>query len=266
MGRIGILAGAGKLPVMVQNNYPDALAIRFDGMASDVKNAHVFRFEHLGAMFDLLTDQNVSRVCMVGGISRPKLDPTLFDDGMKEIAPRLASAMAGGDDGLLKTIITLFAERGFETVGVHELLPELTATDGVLTKSRPTDQQIADIGRADTILSALSPVDIGQAVVVEQGICLGIETIQGTDFLLGQVNATRAQLRRGSGVLVKRPKIGQDLRVDMPTIGPATVQNAARAGLAGIAISSGSVLLVDRNKLLDDADELGLFIVAGAPE
>ena len=266
MGRIGILAGAGQLPVLLQNNYPDALVIAFDGMESDVQNAQVFRFEHLGGLFELLTNQNITRVCMVGGLSRPKLDPALFDDGMKAIAPRLASAMASGDDGLLKTIISIFAERGLETVGVHELLPELTAPDGVLTKVKPNDQHINDIKRADAILSALSPVDVGQAVVVEHGICLGIETIQGTDYLLDQVYSTRSQLRRGKGVLVKRPKLGQDLRVDMPTIGPATVHNAARAGLAGIAISSGCVLLADRTKLLEDADALGLFVVAGAME
>lgn len=266
MDRLGILAGAGQLPALVQKDYPDAIAITFDGMASDVQNAHVFRFEKLGALFELLAEENVTRVCMVGGLSRPNLDPALFDNGMKAIAPRLAAAMAGGDDGLLKTIISIFAEKGFETVGVHELLPELTASDGVLTKALPSDQHIDDIGRADAILSALSPVDIGQAVVVEQGICLGIETIQGTDFLLEQVRFTHTRLRRGKGVLVKRPKLGQDLRVDMPTIGPATVQNAAHAGLAGIAISSGSVLLVDRTKLLEEADTLGLFIVAGAPQ
>lgn len=266
MGRLAILGGAGRLPVLVQSHHPDALAIGFEGTTTELSDAQIVAFEEMGGLFDFLSSSGVDRVCMVGGLSRPALDPARFDDGMTKIAPRLMQAMAGGDDGLLREIIKIFSERGFETIGAHALVPEITAEAGVLSKAQPSDTDLSDIRRADAILSALSPVDVGQAVVLAGGLCLGIETIQGTDALLAQVAETPDQLRRAKGVLLKRPKDGQDLRVDMPTIGPATVQSAATAGLAGIAITPGAVLLVDRENIIAEANRLGLFIIASVPE
>lgn len=265
MGRLAILGGAGQLPVMVQKHHPDALAIGFEGMPTDLSHATTVAFEHMGGLFETLTAAGVDRVCMVGGLSRPNLDPSQFDEGMRHIAPRLMQAMAGGDDGLLREIIALFAERGFETVGAHTLVPEITASAGVLTQAQPSDADFADIARADAILRALSPVDVGQAVVVGGGLCIGIETVQGTDALLAMVKETPEHLRRAKGVLVKRPKVGQDLRVDMPTIGVATVKNASDAGLAGIALTPGEVLLLDQKAIVRKADALGLFLIASDP-
>ena len=265
MGRLAILGGAGQLPVMLQQRYPDAVAVGFQGMQTEMSDPRIVAFEKLGGLFEMLASEGVDHVCMVGGLSRPNLNPSDFDAGMREIAPRLMGAMAGGDDGLLREIIAIFEERGFETRGIHVLLPELIADEGVLTSCAPSDQDISDIDRADMILDALAPVDVGQAAVVAGGLCLGIETIQGTDALLYLVKATPEKLRRAPGVLVKRPKKGQDLRVDMPTIGPATVQNAADAGVSGLAISPGQVLLVEKPKMIELANKLGLFIVAREP-
>ena len=242
--------------------YPDAFIVSFEGMQTEVSSDTCVRFEHLGSLFKRLHHEGVVKIVMAGAMSRPSLNPTDFDDGMAKIAPQLLAAMSGGDDGLLREIIKIFEDQGFQVVGAHSLLPELTAPEGVLCGPEISDEQKADIRRADSILGTLSPVDVGQAVVVEAGICLGVETIQGTDALLEFVSNTSDNLRRGSGILVKRPKVGQDLRVDMPTIGPATVQNAITAGLAGIVISPGSVLLVDRDAIVDMASKAGFFVVA----
>ncbi len=265
MGRLAILGGAGQLPVALQQRYPHAIAVGFQGMQTEMVDPRTVAFEKLGSLFDMLAEEGVDQVCMVGGLSRPNLNPAEFDAGMHEIAPRLMGAMAGGDDGLLREIISIFEERGFTTKGIHALLPELVAEEGVLTTAGPSDQDLADISRADAILRALSPVDVGQAVVVAGGLCLGIETIQGTDALIRHVSSTPDRLRRAAGVLVKRPKKGQDLRVDMPTIGPATVQNVADAGIAGLAITPELVLLVDKPAMIELANRLGLFIVARPP-
>ncbi len=262
MSRLAILAGSGQLPVSIDKVFPDALKIAFDGMPTDIEPDHVFKFEHLGTVFETLHANGVERVVMAGAMSRPSLDPSLFDTGMALIAPRLLASMAGGDDGLLREIIQIFEEQGFKVVGAHSLLPELTADEGQLSTGELTDTVQADIKRADAILGSMSPVDVGQAVVVEGGVCLGIETIQGTDALLGFVASTAKHLRRGSGVLVKRPKVGQDLRVDMPTIGPATIKNAKQAGLSAIVISPGSVLLLDRESLITTANEAGILLLA----
>jgi len=262
MSRHAILAGSGQLPVSLAAAYPEALKIAFTGMPTAVTPDGVFKFEHLGTLFERLHAEGVDRVVMAGAMSRPPLDPTQFDTGMQAVAPRLMAAMSGGDDGLLRAIIKIFEDQSFRVVGVHSLLPELTANEGVLSRLGISDAALRDIKRADMILGSMSPVDVGQAVVVEGGVCLGVETIQGTDALLDFVAHTKPELRRGVGVLVKRPKVAQDLRVDMPTIGPETIRQAKRAGLAGIVVSPGSVLLVDRKALIYAADDAGMFLVA----
>ena len=262
MSRLAIIAGSGQLPVSIAVDFPDAFIVSFEGMETNVHSDVSFRFEHLGHLFKRLHQEGVERVVMAGAMSRPSLDPAAFDDGMKIFAPRLMAAMSGGDDGLLRQIISIFEEQGFRVVGAHSLLPDLTAVEGMLIGELTSKALLNDITRADAILGSLSPVDVGQAVVVEGGVCLGVESIQGTDALLDFVEQTPKYLRRGAGVLVKRPKVAQDLRVDMPTIGPATVDKVKKAGLAGIVVSPGSVLLVDREELLDRATASGIFIAA----
>lgn len=264
MNRLAILAGAGELPLELAAAHPDALFVRFtDGaMPEGSDNAYV-SYEKFGEMFDTLRAARVSEVVFAGGLSRPALNPANFDAKMLDLAPRFMAAMQGGDDGLLRAVITAFEEHGFAVRGAHDLLPGLTADSGVLVGS-PSDVDLQDISRARQILRALGPMDVGQGAVVAQGQPLGIETAQGTDAMLGFVGASRPSALSG-GVLVKMPKPAQDLRVDMPAIGCGTVIKAAEAGLNGIAITAGRVLLIERDALLTVAKEAGLFIVADAP-
>jgi DUF1009 family protein len=140
-------------------------------------------------------------------------------------------------------------------VGAHALRPDLVAEAGCLAGG-PLP---GDVARARAVLDALGPLDVGQAAVAARGQVLGIETLQGTDAMLDFV----ARTAPGSGgVLVKRPKPGQDLRFDMPAIGPDTVRHAAAAGLAGIEIAAGRVLLLDRDAVLAACAETGLSLWA----
>lgn len=259
MADLAILAGSGALPVALAAQHPEALVITFEGVAAEVVGC-VHRFECLGAVFDHLAAEGVSRVVMAGAMARPPLDPAAFDDTMRALAPRLLAAMQAGDDGLLRFVISLFEERGLSVVGAHELLPALTAAPGWHIGPETVSEE--DVAQANRILAALGPLDLGQGVVVAGGLCLGIETLQGTDALLRFVGETPANLRRAPGVLVKRPKPGQDLRVDMPAIGPETLRRAAEAGLAGVVISPGAVLVLDRAALEAEALRLGLFVSA----
>ena len=222
-------------------------------------------FERLGALFDALRADSVTDVVLAGGLSRPALDPSRLDEKTRLLAPRLMSAMGGGDDGLLRVAIGAFEEEGFAVRGAHELLPALTAAPGLLAGPEPDEADLADAKRAREILNALGPVDVGQGAVVAGGICLGIETIQGTDALLKFVAETSPERRPAAkGVLAKAPKPGQDLRVDMPAIGPATVERAAEAGLAGIAFAAERTLLIGREELRAAAETARLFLYAEA--
>ncbi|WP_204114264.1 LpxI family protein [Shimia biformata] len=266
MGRLAILSGAGALPVALAAAHPDAVIVTFAG----VDHTHdrpvcEHRFEKMGALFDDLKAQGATDVVFAGGMARPPLDPSAFDATMAGIAPRLVAALQGGDDALLRLVIAVFEEQGFTVRGAHELLPGLTAEEGLLAGPTPSEQQQKDASFATDILLALSPLDVGQGAVVAGGLCLGIETLQGTDALLSFVAATPDKLRRTKGgVLVKAPKRGQDLRVDMPAIGPDTIRNAAAAGLSGVVIAANRVVVLDRDATLAAARDTGLFLLAQA--
>ena len=261
--RLAILACSGALPALIAEAYPGAIRIGFAGVPNRLEGAREHRFEKLGAMFNALRDEGVGKVVLAGSLARPNLDPREFDAATMTIAPRLTAAMAGGDDELLREVIAIFEEQGLVVCGAHELLPELVADAELQVGPAPSGAELKDAGRAVDILSALAPVDVGQGCVVAGGQCLGIETVQGTDALLEFVFNTPPSLRRGQrGVYVKAAKAGQDLRVDMPAIGPSTIRAVAAAGLAGALIEPGRVMMLDRQKTFDAVKETGIFLSA----
>lgn len=266
MARLAILAGGGALPGRIAAAQPGALFVTF-GVAAEVPDgAQHFAASHerFGELFDGLRAAQVTEVVLAGGLVRPALNPANFDDRMRDLAPGFLAAMQGGDDRLLRAVIAAFEAEGFAVRGAHDLVPDLTAGAGLLAGPDPSDADRADMTRAGAILAALGPLDVGQGAVVARGQCLGVETAQGTDAMLAWVAGSRGGLPEG-GVLLKAPKPGQDLRVDMPAIGPDTVDGAARAGLNGIAIAAGRVLILDRAAVLAAADAAGLFLIALDP-
>jgi hypothetical protein len=264
MGRLAILSGGGGLPVMIAKAHPDAVRVVFHGVEHAMQAPVAeHRFEKMGALFEALKAEGVAEVVLAGAMARPPLDPAEFDQIMMQLAPRLMAALQGGDDAILRLIIAIFEEQGFKVLGAHEVLPGLTVEEGLFAGPEPDEAQFQDASKAMDILLALSPLDVGQGAVVAGGLCLGIETLQGTDALLRFVGETPDHLRRGKGgVLVKAPKRGQDLRVDMPAVGPETIRNAAKAGLDGIVVSAGKVVLIDRDATRAALEETGLFLFA----
>lgn len=262
--RLAILACDGVLPVQLAAAYPDALKLTLTGIPHQLGADTVEHpIEKLGSVFAALREAQVTRLVFAGSLARPAMDPSAFDDVMMAVAPRLLAAMQGGDDALLRQVIKIFEEQGVQVIGAHELLPDLTAEDGLRIGPAPSDADLSDTARACTILQTLAPLDIGQGCAVAGGQCLGVETVQGTDALLGFVAATPEKLRRGhKGVYVKASKAGQDLRIDMPTIGPGTIRAVADAGLAGLVIEAGKVMIVDRKKTLKAVEETGIFLIS----
>ncbi|MBL4628897.1 MAG: UDP-2,3-diacylglucosamine diphosphatase LpxI [Roseicyclus sp.] len=267
-----ILAGKGALPGLLLEAGPARL-VRFSGVPVDVpvggapvgdvpgRDVPIYdvieaRFEQLGRLFDDLRAAGVSEVCLAGAMARPPLDPAAFDPFTAKLMPVLIQAMEQGDDALLRAVIGVIEAAGFPVVAAHLIRPDLVAPEGVLAGAI-TGQ--ADAARARAVLDALGPLDVGQGAVVANGQVIGVETLQGTDAMLGFV----ARTAPGSGgVFVKRPKVGQDLRVDMPAIGPETIRNAAAAGLAGIEIAAGNVLLLDRDAILAACAHTGMSLWA----
>lgn len=258
MGR-AIVAGSGVLPGLLLAAGA-AHVVRLAGVESAALDAPDIpaEFERLGQLFDDLRAAGVSELAFAGGLSRPELDPSRMDPRTAALLPRLGAAMGQGDDTLLREIAAIFEDEGFCVLGALDLRPDLAAAAGAISGT-PSEAQEADAARARAVLAALGPLDVGQAAVAARGQMIGIETLQGTDAMLRCVGAS---LPDSGGVLVKRPKPGQDLRMDTPAIGPATVMKAAEAGLSGIEIAAGSVLVLDRESTVTACEAAGLTLWA----
>jgi DUF1009 family protein len=216
----------------------------------------------------LLRAENCRDLMFIGTLVRPALSEIRLDWGTLRVISPIWASFRGGDDHLLSGIGRIFECDGFRMVGLREVAPELLMPEGCLTRAVPDADMAADIARGREVLRALSPFDIGQATVVIDGHVVGVEDIEGTDGLLSRVARLRSEGRIRAkamrGALVKAPKSGQDLRFDLPTIGPRTVEGAAAARLAGIATLAGHTIVVDPQTLIGTADAAGLF-VTGVP-
>lgn len=236
-------------------------------------NEDIARFPHawvkLGAMGEflrLLKSAGCQDIVLIGGLRRPDISKLGLDVTGMKLLPRVARWMKEGDDGLLRGLAEYFEkDHGFHVVGAHEIAASLLMPEALLTKAAPSDQQERDIDTAIRAALAIGALDIGQGAVACRGIVLALEAAEGTDEMLHRVARLPAELTGSpevpDGVLVKLSKPGQERRVDMPTIGIQTVENAAAAGLAGIAVEAGGTLVVDGEAVARAANAKGLFVL-----
>lgn len=264
MSRIAIIAGQGRLPAVVAQGLDDPAVFAMEGFAPEGLEATMFRLERLIPFLDELIRQDIRKVVFAGAIRRPRLDPEAFDPRTAQLVPRILAAMQSGDDAALRTVLDIFEENDITICSVTEICPDLVPSEGVLA-GQVSDGDRNDVTRAADILTQTGSVDLGQGVVVAQGLCLALETLPGTAAML-DFAARHKDLRpdpRGSrGVFYKAPKPGQDLRIDLPTLGPDSVDQAAAAGLAGIAWKAGGVILIDRPEMVRRAEAAGIFLWA----
>jgi DUF1009 family protein len=278
-GKLAIIAGRDALPRLIAEHRRAAglpyLVISFADEAAPRQPAgwidghphEVHQFEKAGRLLAALRAAGCGHVVFAGAMDRPKLKPWRADGKTVALMGKVMALLARGDDGLLSGLAGIFEEEGFSVVGAAECLGGLTMGEGVLGRHHPGQEDRADAARGAAILTALGPLDVGQAVVVAGGVCLGVEAIEGTDALLARVGAL-PKARRGSagGVLVKLAKPGQDRRFDLPSIGPRTVEGAARAGLCGIVVEADGANILERGETMRAADEAGLFLWSASRE
>ena len=264
--RLGIIAGAGELPrrlvehCRAMGREVFVLALEEAAEAEAVAGVpHAWcRLGAAATGLSLLRENGVEELVLAGGVRRPSLAALRPDWRAAQLFARIGYR-ALGDNGLLSAVLTELEREGFRVVGAHELLATGEMPPGPLGAVSPDALAAADIARGLAAARALGALDIGQAVIVQQGLVLGVEAIEGTDELIRRCGALA---RRGpGGVLVKCEKPGQESRVDRPTIGPHTVTLAAEAGLRGIAVEAGATIVVDRDEVRELADRHGLFVV-----
>jgi hypothetical protein len=229
---------------------------------------HWIAIGQIGRAKKLFRAEGCRDLLFIGSLVRPALSEIRLDLGTLRVINEVWSAFRGGDDHLLSGIGRILERDGFRMVGIKDVAPDVLMPEGSLTNIKVDEQSSYDIALGRELLRALSPFDIGQAVVVIDGHVVGVEDIEGTDGLLARIVNLRALGRirapNKRGVLVKAPKSGQDLRYDLPTIGARTVEGAAKARLAGIAVIAGNTVLAEPQPTIEAADAAGIF-VTGLP-
>ena len=277
MGRLGLIAGGGGLPREIIRACLAAdrplLVVRLRGFADPDLGGEAgveSGLAELGRTLKLLREHGCDSVCFAGLVSRPDFSALRPDLRGLAALPGVAAAATRGDDALLRFLATEFEREGFRVEGADTIVAGLTVAEGPLGRHAPGAEHQLDIERAMAAARALGRLDIGQAAVSARGLILAVEAQEGTDAMLRRCAdlpaALRGTERAPVGVLAKTPKPVQDRRIDLPTIGVATLVAAARAGLAGVVGEAGALLIIDRAGVVQTADELGLFVLGLAAD
>jgi len=273
---LGIIAGGGELPLAVAQCASDMGRSVFVAALQGIAREDVARFSHAwvslgetGRTLSFFRQHDCREIVLVGKVARPRWTDIKLDATAVLKLPKVISAARKGDDALLRSFVEILEGEGFRVVGVAEAAPALLAPEGYLGPHRPSQQDEMDIARAIQIVRALGSLDVGQAAVVCAGLALAVEAAEGTDAMIGRIITLPDKIRgtpeKRKGVLVKARKATQDGRTDLPVIGIQTVENAAAAGLAGIAVEAGAAIIVGREVVVEKANAEGIFLL-GFPQ
>lgn len=268
---LGVVAGGGSLPLRVvqaasaMGRPVHVVVLEGHGDPADYAGqSHVtLRWGLAAQMLSWLKQHDVREVVLAGTVARPSLLSLRPDAASMKLLGRVGRAAFNGDDSILRAVMKVLAEEGFEVLGAQALLSGLLPQAALLAGPMPDDVARADIARGLAVCHAIGVVDVGQSVVVQQGLVLGVEAIEGTDALILRAGGLK---REGPApILVKAPKPAQSNLVDLPAIGPKTVETARAAGLRGLAFQAGGTILLERDTTIAAAEAAGIFLLAFNP-
>jgi len=264
--KLGMIAGSGMMPVEIikhcSNSGKEIFVVGIEPYAKEeeLKAApHIFaKIGEVGKILKAMAKNDVHDIVLAGGIKRPSLKELIPDwEGAKFIARLAIKKMS--DDDMFRAVIDEIERHGFKMVGIEEVVPQMMFSEGIYGKIKPSADDMDDIQRGITVAKALGAVGVGQAVVVQEGMVLAVEAIEGTDMMLSR--AATVKKAGKAPVMIKVLKPGQDTRVDLPTIGLQTIEQLKKYGITGIAVEAGRILLIEREAVIKMADEAGVFII-----
>lgn len=276
-GRLAIVAGGGDLPRRVAEQArktgrnPFVVGLKGFAEASLLEeySGPELSVGELGRLIQLMKKEGCEEMVFAGWLKRPDFGALKLDLKGVQSLPKILAAAKKGDDALLRAVMDVFADAGFRIIGADDVLNDLLVGPGPLGRIAPSQEHWLDIRRAAEVARISGSLEIGQGAISCAGLILAVEAQEGTDRMLARIPDLQLEIRgmpeAPRGVLVKRPKPQQERRIDLPTIGVATVRGASRAGLAGIAVEAEAALVVDRAEVASAADELGLFIYGFTP-
>jgi DUF1009 family protein len=249
-----LIAGEGALPVEIARRLahrgipPLVLTLRgdadaFHGISDPLIS---MRCPALGRAIREIRRHGARNVIMAGYISKKFIYlPALFDP----LTLKILARSARDDHSLLAGVVSAFESEGIPVVPYWQILPEFLARQGRLGHRSPTAEEIRDVERGSAILKTLLPCSFGQSLVIADGAVVAVEAMEGTDGMIrraGELITGRVK----KGVVVKMMRVDQDIRYDLPTVGPETIENMARSGLSCLAVESGRTLIVDAGETL----------------
>ncbi|MEM9207217.1 MAG: UDP-2,3-diacylglucosamine diphosphatase LpxI [Pseudomonadota bacterium] len=251
---LGILAAGGTLPgelaKKVVKDGRDIFVVGINGVASDELREfpHAFvSIGQIGRIFSSFEKAGCRELVVIGRFDRPDLSAIKLDATAVMNAPRLRRILKGGDDAVLTGVFNFLEDKGFQVLGIHDVAPSMLAGGAEIQTRNATSDELEDITAGFSALRGMSAFDIGQALVVINGRIVAVEAAEGTDAMLQRVGELRKTGRiprkSGNGILVKTAKHGQDLRADIPVIGTETLNNINAAGLTGLAVEEGRVII-----------------------
>ena len=261
-----MIAGGGMMPVEIikhcNGSGKEIFVVGIEPYAKEeeLKDApHILaKIAEIGKILKAMTKNSVHDIVLAGGIKRPSFKELIPDwEGAKFMARLAIKKMS--DDDMLRAVIGEIEQYGFKVIGIEEVVPEMMFSEGIYGKVKPSADDMDDIQRGITVAKALGAVDVGQSAVVQEGMVLAVEAIEGTDMMLSRAAAVKKTGK--APVIVKVLKPGQDTRVDIPTIGLQTIEQLKKYGIKGIAVEAGGILLIEREAVVKMADEAGIFII-----
>lgn len=266
---LGIIAGRGELPRVLieacqQSDRPYfvlALEDTADDATAMLAGTHHawVRLGAIGKALDLCRKHHIRELVMAGHVARPRLANLRPDMKGAKLLARISTQLLSGDNELLTSIVAFLEEEGFRVVGAEEVVKELVTPEGMIGSIYPDKRAQTDIEIGARVARAIGALDIGQAVIIQNGLTLGVEAVEGTDALITRCAGLKREEKGGVLVKVKKPQ--QETRVDLPTIGIATIERLAECGFAGVAIEAGSSLILNRREVARRADALGVFVI-----
>ena len=270
--KLGIIAGGGEIPqLLIQNcieNKRDFFVLAIENNADkaiftpDIPHQWI-RIGQAGTGFKRMAEENVEEIVLIGTIHRPSVADLMPDLRTAAFFAKIGMKSLG-DDGILRALIKEIESENMRVIGIHEVMPDLLAKEGILTKQKPDKQALADIDRGTEVAYQLGKLDVGQSVIVQQGLVLGLEGIEGTDELIKRCGTY--QRKGAGGVLVKLRKPQQDMRIDLPTVGLKTIENLHQSGMRGLALHAGNTLIINEKEVIALANKYGLFIKGITPK
>jgi hypothetical protein len=263
--KLGVIAGGGTLPARIveaaQARGQDFCVLRLEGFADPALRRFPGEDVAIGQankVLQTLKAYQCDAAVIAGVVQRPDFTKLKVDWRGALLLPKFLAAARSGDGALLKLIVQEIEKEGVRVIGAEEAMEGLAAPAGALGRCAPGKADLADLRKAAALIHALGPFDVAQAAVVARGLVLAVEAAEGTDAMLARCAGLPDAIK--GGVLVKRPKPGQERRIDLPVIGPETIERAKKAGLSGVGVEAGGALVIDRDETVRRADAGDLFV------